>query len=282
LLIARLQRWQNLKLNPKGEVMLQEFIEGIEFAVSRWMGKAGWVGPPNENFEFKKFCAGDVGCNTGEMGTVMKYTAESKLFDETLKPLEKSLLDLGHLGDIDLNCIIDKAGKVWPLEFTCRPGWPAFNIMLSEHKGDPVKWMKDACDGKDTLEYSEEVGIGVVLAQPDFPYSEATKKTVSDVPVYVEEKQKKYIQPQGIKIGNAVKMEGDKPVEGPMWVTTSDYIAIVTALGKTVEEAQKRVYGTVDKVHISNMMYRYDIGDRLEKQIPELQKYGYATSWSFK
>ena len=280
-MIARLRRWQELKLNPKGEVMLQEFVAGIEFAVSRWMGKSGWVGPANENFEFKKFCAGDVGCNTGEMGSVLKYVNESKLFDETLGKLDKSLKGLGHLGDVDLNCIIDGSGKVWPLEFTSRPGWPAFNIMLSEHSGDPVKWMKDAIEGKDSLTVSEEVAIGVVISQPDFPYSQYTKKEVSGVPFYVEEKQKKYIQPQGIKIENAVTMEGDRPIEKPMWVTSGDYIAVVTGLGKTVKEAQKRVYGTVEKIHVSNMMYRHDIGDRLEKQIPELQKHGFAKEWRF-
>jgi len=50
------------------------------------------------------------------------------------------------------------------------PGLARFNLMLEQHKGDPVKWMKDALDGKRTLEVSHEVGVCVVLAQSDFPY----------------------------------------------------------------------------------------------------------------
>src|SRR6266567_6952243 len=53
-LIARLQRWQKLGMNPKGAVMLQAVVDGVEIGVSRWMGSEGWVGPYNENFEHKK------------------------------------------------------------------------------------------------------------------------------------------------------------------------------------------------------------------------------------
>ena len=48
-LIARLQRWQRIGMNPKGPVMLQKFIPGVEFAVSRWMGAEGFIGKYNEN-----------------------------------------------------------------------------------------------------------------------------------------------------------------------------------------------------------------------------------------
>ena len=60
-MIARLQRWQRLNMNPKGPVMLQEFIEGIEFAVSRWMSTEGFLAPINENFEHKKLLSGNLG-----------------------------------------------------------------------------------------------------------------------------------------------------------------------------------------------------------------------------
>jgi phosphoribosylamine-glycine ligase len=51
---------------PKGEVMLQQFITGIEFGVSRFMGKDGFVGQWNESFEHKKLMPGDHGQNTGK------------------------------------------------------------------------------------------------------------------------------------------------------------------------------------------------------------------------
>jgi phosphoribosylamine--glycine ligase len=281
-MVARLQRWQKMGMNPKGEVMLQEFIGGVEFAVSRWMGSQGWTGPPNENFEFKKLMPGDLGPNTGEMGTVMGYVESSKLFDQVLAPLEKDLLKLGHLGDIDMNCIVDERGQAWPLEFTCRPGWPAFNIMLSEHKGDPVKWMVDACGGKDTLTVSYDTTIGVVVATPDFPYGNNPYEESSGLPIYgINEKNGKYIHPQEVKVASMPVMKGDAIVESEVWTTAGTYLMVVTGMGSTVKQAADRVYKTLDGISVPNMFYRKDIGARLEKQIPELQKHGFAKHFRY-
>jgi len=279
-MVARLQRWKRLKLNPNGKVMLQSVIDGVEFAVSRWMGSDGFIGPYNENFEHKKLLSGDAGPNCGEAGTVMKYVEESKLGEQVLAPLEDALVEMGHLGDIDVNCIVDEKGKAWPLEFTTRLGWPAANIMWATHKGDPVEWMLAACEGEDALSTSPAVAVGVVLAQPDYPNSKFTKAEVADIPIYgVTPENKKYIHPQSVKIDTMPAMEGEKIVEKPIWCTTGDYIAVVTGTGKTVKQARERAYKTVKEVHIPNMMYRDDIGEKLEKQIPELQKHGYATEF---
>jgi phosphoribosylamine---glycine ligase len=281
-MIARLQRWQDLGMNPKGPVMLQEFIEGIELGVSRWMGADGFIGKYNENVEFKKLLSGDCGPNCGESGTVMKYVDASKLGDEVLKPLEDSLVEMGHIGDIDINCIIDKEGKAWPLEFTTRLGWPASNIMWASHKGDPVKWMLDAVNGEDTLEVSPQVACGVVLAQPDYPNSKLTKRELADIPVYgVTNENKKYIHPQSIGIKKMPDMEGDKLVEREIWTTTGDYLAVVTGLGKTVSQACERAYGTIKEIHVPNLMFRDDVGERLKETLPELHKHGYATEFEY-
>lgn len=281
-MIARLQRWQKLKLNPKGEVMLQKFIPGIEFAVSRWMGTQGFIGKWNENFENKKFCSGDVGPNTGESGTVQKYTSVSELGQDVLEPLESALMELGHTGDIDVNCIIDEKGKAWPLEFTCRLGWPAFNIMLAEHKGDPCKWMTDALKGKDTTDQSEDHAIGIVVTQPDYPNSKQTKAETADIPIYgVTKKNHKYIQPQSVKMAKLPDMDGDKVIEKEIWATAGDYLAVVTGTGKNVRQAADRAYATVKELSIPNMIYRDDLGEKLKESIPKLNKLGYATSFEY-
>lgn len=281
-MIARLQRWQKIKMNPKGDVMLQEFIPGREFAVSRWMGSDGFIGMWNENFEHKKLLSGNCGPNCGESGTVQKYVTESKIAKEVLAPLENSLVNLGHFGDVDVNCIIDDKGKVWPLEFTMRPGWPAFNIMMAEHRGDPVEWMLDACNGDDTLDVSTDIAVGIVIAQPDYPYSHLTKKETTDIPIYgVSAKNMKYIQPQCVKMAKLPDMDGDKVVEREIWATAGDYLAVVTGMGKTVSQACERAYATVKEIDVPDMIYRDDIGEKLSEEIPELQKMGYATEFKY-
>jgi phosphoribosylamine---glycine ligase len=281
-MVARLQRWERLGMAPKGPVMLQKVIDGVEFAVSRWMGSEGFIGQYNENFEFKKLLSGNCGPNCGEAGTVMKYVTESPLGEEVLAPLEDDLLALGHRGDIDVNCIVDPSGKVFPLEFTARLGWPAFNIMLSEHKGDPAVWMKDALEGRDSLEVSPKVACGIVVSQPDYPNSKLTKRELEGIPIYgVTGENKKHIHPQAVKVDLQPTMEGTEIVHKPTWTTTGDYLAVVTGLGRTVQQACQTAYKTVKELHIPNMQYRDDVGEKLEKELPELQKHGFAEEFKY-
>src|SRR3974390_1997377 len=189
-----------------------------------------------------------------------------------MKPLEETLLKMGHLGDVDVNCIIDEKGKAWPLEFTCRPGWPAFNLMMAQQKGDPANWMWDAIAGKRSLEVSYEIGTCVVLAQPDFPYGKSPMEEKEGIPIYgVSAKNRKFIQPQGVSVQKMPDMEGEKVVERETWVTAGEYVAVVTALGPTVSVSRTRAYSTVKEISIPNMIVRDDIGEGLKETLPKLQ-----------
>lgn len=281
-LVARLMRWQKMGLSPKGAVMLQKFIPGIELGVSSWMGSKGFIAKPNENFEHKKLLSGNAGPNCGEAGTIQKYVETSFLYDQVLAPLEEALIGLGHLGDIDVNCIIDEDGQAWPLEFTCRWGWPAFNIMLATHKGDPVQWMADACDGRDTLQVSTDVACGIVVAQPDYPYSEKPTSETVDIPIYGPSQGKRqYVYPQSVKMAVLPQMRGEEIIEKPMWATCGDYVCVVTGTGPTVKRATERAYKVLSEIEIPDMMYRDDIGEKLEEELPSLHELGYATEFKY-
>lgn len=281
-MVARLQRWRRLGLNPKGPVMLQTFIPGIEVGVSRWMGANGFIGEYNENFEHKKLLSGNCGPNCGEAGTIQKYAKESKLGELVLAPLEEALVKLGHLGDVDVNCIIDEKGQPWPLEFTMRWGWPAANIMWATHRGDPCEWMRDACEGEDTTDFNLSTACGVVVAQPDYPYSKATKAETLDVPIYgPSQGNRQFVHPQSVKMAKLPSMKGDEIVEKRMWATCGDYVCVVTGTGKTVRQACDRAYKVVKEIEIPDMMYRDDIGEKLEEEIPKLQAHGFATEFTY-
>jgi phosphoribosylamine--glycine ligase len=67
-----------------------------------------------------------------------------------------------------------------------------------------------------------------------------------------------------------------------MMVTAGNAIGTVTGCGKTVQMAKRDAYEHLEQLEIPNSpMYRTDIGDRLESQLPILQKYGYCTSWIY-
>jgi len=283
-LVFMLEKWKkNGKL--KDEFFLQEFRPGIEVAVGGWMGLNGFSQWWCENFEHKKLMNDDKGVNTGEMGTVIKYVQESRLADYLLKPLEAELIRQGYTGYIDVSAIIDKNGRIWPLEFTSRPGWPLFQIQQEVHRGDPAEWMLDALNGEDTFNPSTDISVGVVVAMPDFPYSRITKKECYGYPVYGVDNPsiRKHVHPAECAWDKAPAEENGKIVEKEMLVTAGDYVLICTGSASTVEEAKEKAYKIVEKVELPNSpIYRTDIGCRLEKQLPELQRLGFCTEWKYK
>jgi hypothetical protein len=128
--------------------------------------------------------AGDRGPNVGEMGTVLRYVARSKLAELVLKPLEDALHAVGYCGYVDVNCIIDDKGQPWPLEFTMRPGWPTFNIQQALNKGDPAEWLGCLAAGRDSRPWRlGTVATGVVMALPEFPYGKTKVENMVGVPI---------------------------------------------------------------------------------------------------
>lgn len=267
----------------KGPCMLQAKIDMIaEVGVSGWMGPDGFL-PERWQicFEHKKLMNGEIGPNTGEQGTVCQYVEEDKLAAEMLKPMEPILRTLGHRGDFAIGAGVDSKGRAYPFEFTARAGWPAFFIQLASHRGDPAKWMADLLRGKDSLRVSMDVAIGVVLAQPMYPYNKSPPELVEGNPISGVEDVWDAIHPVAMMLGKGPQMDGDRVVDGPQCQTSGEYVMVATGLGRSVSRARKRVYGTIDQVRFPNMMYRTDIGEKLEDKLPALHRAGYATEMEY-
>lgn len=275
-MINKIHSWKRRGLTLKGPCMLQQKIEGIEMAVAAWMGRDGFLKLRYESIEHKKVMPGNYGPNCGEQGTVAWYTGKSKLSKQVLDPLEGVLRKMGHLGEIDINCIVDESGKPWPIEFTSRFGWPQFYIMCSQHE-EPCQWMLDALNGKDTLKVSEDIFIGVMLTHGRWPHNGGSKDAVTGIPIEgITEKNWPQIHLSDAMAGKGVADEDGKPVEKDMIVTSGDYVMCVTGSGDTVKKARKSVYGVVDQIYFPDYSVRNDIGEDLEKQLPKLHAQGYA------
>jgi phosphoribosylamine--glycine ligase len=267
---------RGMKLN--GQCMLQEKIDMCcEIGIAGWFGPQGFLpGKYEISFEHKKLCNDEKGPNTGEMVSVCKRVETDPLVSELLLPFENYLLKAGHTGDFCVGAMIDKKGKAWPLETTVRCGWPAFFVQMACVKGDPVKWMRDLLDGEDTLKMKTDVAIGVVMAQPKFPYNCSKPEDVEGNPIAGLDDEDDAFHPIGVMLGRGPKMVDGNVTDAIIPQTTGEYVVCVTGLGETVSDAKKTVYKSVDKIKFPDAIFRTDGGDKVIKALPKLHEFGYA------
>ncbi len=134
-LLAMLQQNKEMLEKKAPEFQLQKYISGVEVAVGAFFNGKDFLYPINVNFEHKKMFPGDIGPLTGEMGTLMFWSAPNKLFNETLGKMKTEIAKSGYVGYIDINCIVNGKG-IYPLEWTCfdekteiltRDGWKNYS-----------------------------------------------------------------------------------------------------------------------------------------------------------
>lgn len=283
-LVYMLKRWKRQN-KLKGAFILQEKISGCEMAVGGWIGPHGFNSGWCENWEFKSLMAGDRGPNVGEMGTVLRFVAKSKLADKVLRPLEDRIVRTGHTGYVDVNCIIDDNGDPWPLEFTMRPGWPTFNIQQALNQGDTVEWLAQLAKGRDAKPWRlNSVSTGVILALPEFPYGKTPIEKMVGTPIAIPtgSRVKAHLHPCAVMNGVAPTDVDGKVVDLPSWLTAGDYVLVASGVGDSVRQSRSKAYRVLEQVQIpASPFWRPDIGQRLKAQLPLIQQHGYASNLLF-
>ena len=154
---------------------------------------------------------------------------------------------------------------------------------MASHKGDPVNWMKDALKGKDSLKVSEKIAVGIVMTHGDFPKCKDPTGTWGGYPIEgITPENEGNICFQQVMLGEVPRVIGGKLVREEMICTAGTYAMVVTGTGTTVSGASKAAMKTVKELSWpSNVMHRTDIGKRLKKHLPMVQKHGFARGMDY-
>lgn len=252
---------------------LQKFISGVEIAVGAFFNGKDFIYPINVNFEHKRIFPGDIGPFAGEMGTLMFWSEPNRLFKHTLEKMKTPLAESGYTGYVDINCIVNGKG-IYPLEWTCRFGYPTIEIQLEGILMPAGEFLYKLAGGE-VFELKTKKGfqIGVRIMVPTYLVRSSDRETTElyrDLPILF----KKTDNLEGIHIEDVKIADGVWRIAGE-----SGVLMVVTGSGTTVEEARRQVYSRIKNIMIPNMFYRVDIGHRWLEDSDKLQTWGYLDTF---
>ncbi|MEA3328923.1 MAG: phosphoribosylamine--glycine ligase [Candidatus Omnitrophota bacterium] len=238
-------------------IIIEECLKGEEVSFIVFTDGENIV-PMVTSQDHKRVYDGGKGSNTGGMGAyspapVINENLSGKIIDEIIRPIISGLAAEGirYKGVLYAGLMItDQGPKV--LEFNVRYGDPETQVIMPCLKEDLVDLMNDVIDNKLSprqLSWEDRSCVCVTCASGGYPGKYEKGKLISGLEELRDLKD--------IMVFHAGTKKQEEKV-----VTNGGRVLGVTALGKDIAQAAKRVYQAVEKIDFEGMHYRKDIGLR--------------------
>ena len=239
------------------EAVIEEFLEGEEasfFAIT----DGHTVVPFGSAQDHKRVGDGDTGPNTGGMGAyspapVLTALLEGEALERIVVPTVQAMASEGmpYSGVLYAGLMLTPKG-VQLIEYNCRFGDPECQVLMQRYQGDLAELMLATAEGRlGTLaapQFSADTALTVVMAAQGYPGTPLKGGTIDGIAA---------AEADGAKVFHA----GTALKDGQL-VANGGRVLNVTARGKTVTEAQKRAYESVNRIEFPQGFCRRDIGWR--------------------
>jgi len=241
------------------EIVIEEFMEGEEISVFALCdGKTAL--PLASAQDHKAAWDGDKGPNTGGMGAYSPAPAMTdELMAEVMKTIIQPTIDgmaregRPYKGVLFAGLMLTGDG-VKLLEHNVRFGDPECQVLMMRLRSDLVGALMATVDGvldRFNLRWYEDAALTVVMAADGYPGAYEKGSEIKGVEAAGDADENVTIFHAGTKRG-----------DGGELLAVGGRVLNVTALGRTVGEAQSRAYQAVDRIDWPEGFCRRDIGWR--------------------
>ena len=236
-------------------VVIEEFLDGEEasFIV---LCDGEHALPLATSQDHKRLLDGDNGPNTGGMGAYSPAPVVTPdVHDRAMRDVIQPTLDgmkadgIVFTGFLYAGLMIKPDGSIKVLEFNCRMGDPETQPIMRRLNSDLFDVLNHGARGtldQATLDWSDEVAIGIVLAAHNYPATPRTGDVVSTPADTLD----------------CVTFHAGTAREFEQTLTSGGRVLCVTALAPTLKQAQTAAYQHIHGIQFNGMQYRTDIGYR--------------------
>ncbi len=240
-----------------GEIVIEEFLDGEEASFFALCDGDTAIALTTAQ-DHKRAYDGDKGPNTGGMGAYspapnIDDTMSARVMHEIIEPTLRAMKTMGcpYKGVLYAGLMITADGPKL-IEYNARFGDPETQVLMLRLKSDLVPALLASRDGmlkSFDLRWTDEPALTVVMAAKGYPGAYARGTVIEGLDDAGEV--------EGVEIFHA----GTK-AEGGKILANGGRVLNVSAIGKTVREAQARAYEAVSRIRWPEGFCRHDIGWR--------------------
>jgi phosphoribosylamine--glycine ligase len=238
------------------KVVIEEHLFGREMSFFVFTD-GQTIAPTVPACDYKRIFDGNKGPNTGGMGSYSPPEFYNEVLGDiimktVMKPITLAMADEGrpYKGTLYGGLMITANNVPKVIEFNARLGDPETQVVLPRLKTDLVDIMLAVIDNrldKIKIEFDNNACVGVVMASGGYPGSYKTGLTISGLDDVDKDIMVFHARTKGGKGGEVL--------------TGGGRVLTVTAMGKDLAEARKKVYKNITRIKFEGCYYRKDIAE---------------------
>ena len=238
--------------SASNKVVIEEFLDGIELSCFVLTDGKNYKILPTAK-DYKRIGEGDTGLNTGGMGAISPVPFADAIFMSKIKErvviptingLQKD--NLPYKGFVFIG-LIKVGNDPFVIEYNVRLGDPETEVVLPRLKNDLVEVFEAVANqtlDKIDIEIDERAATTVMLVSGGYPEAYEKGKEISGLE----------------NIDGSIAFHAGAQLKDNKIVTSGGRVMAITSFGDTYQEAIKKSYQNIEKLHFDKMNYRKDIG----------------------